>query len=258
MTVTPPRFSVVTVVRNDSAGLRRTHESLAAQTFGDWEWLVQDGASSDGTADVAQSFADPRITARSEADGGIYDAMNRGLAAATGDWVVFMNAGDRFASADVLARLAQTISIEDHDIVFGETIMDFGTMELRRPARDPAYIWHGQPGMHQATLFATACHRRFAFDHHAFRISADYDALARMIAAGARCRSLALPIAIFEFRHAATSNRNKLRMIAEAARIQRTRLRSPWWRVGLSAARRSAASVAARVLTAVHHRRVQS
>lgn len=255
MSDTFPRFSVVTVVRNDADGLYRTHESLIAQTCGDWEWLVQDGASTDGTAVVAQGFTDPRVKARSQADSGIYDAMNRGLASATGDWVIFMNAGDRFASPEVLARLAQTVSIEDHDIVFGETIMDFGTVEMRRPARDPAYIWHGQPSMHQSTLFATAYHRRFAFDHRGFRISADYDVLARMVAAGARCRSLPLPIAIFEFRQAATSNRNKLRMIAEAARIQRHHLHAPLWRIGISAARRSAASFAARILTAVHHRR---
>lgn len=250
------RFSVVTIVRNDEAGLRRTRDSLMGQTCPDWEWIIQDGASNDGTAEFALSLQASRIHPRSEQDAGIYDAMNRGLRVARGEWIIFMNAGDRFASDDVLARVAEVVS-PDLDIVFGETLMDFGTMTMKRAARDPAYIWHGQPGMHQATLVSTVFHQRFEFDP-AFRISADYEVIARMMAAGARCRSVPIPVGIFEFRHEATSNRNKLRMIGEAARIQRRHLQSPFWRVGISAGRRAVASLVARLLTAIHHHRGQS
>lgn len=107
MTQAPPRFSVVTITRNDLAGLRATHASLMEQGLSDWEWVVVDGASSDGTADWLAGLDEERLRWTSEKDAGIYDAMNKGLSRSSGDLVVFMNGGDRFASSTVLDYVSQ-------------------------------------------------------------------------------------------------------------------------------------------------------
>lgn len=98
-----PTFSVITVVRNDTPGLLRTRHSLESQTCEDWEHVVIDGASNDGTAEVVLGLDRSKSVVRSEPDGGIYDAMDGGLALASGRVVVFMNAGDSFAGAGTLA-----------------------------------------------------------------------------------------------------------------------------------------------------------
>jgi len=105
-----PRVSVITVNRNHIDGLKRTIESLAKQTERDIEHIVIDGASADGSALWAR--ANPAFeltTVISEADAGIYDAMNKGLALATAPIVTFLNSGDAYAREDVAKRAAETL-----------------------------------------------------------------------------------------------------------------------------------------------------
>ncbi|OYZ59116.1 MAG: hypothetical protein B7Y21_00075 [Hydrogenophilales bacterium 16-61-112] len=93
-----PLVTLITVVRNDSEGLRRTLDSVAAQTFRDFQFVMVDGVSTDGTIDLIRQA--PRVdTWISEPDEGIYHAMNKGVALADGEWLLFMNAGDEFGHA---------------------------------------------------------------------------------------------------------------------------------------------------------------
>jgi GT2 family glycosyltransferase len=104
---TRPAVSVVTVVRNDRAGLELTLASVSDQTLESLEHVVIDGASTDGTAEwLAAHHGRVRGSWLSEPDQGIYDAMNKGLERATGSMVVFMNAGDRFPDTATLSRVA--------------------------------------------------------------------------------------------------------------------------------------------------------
>lgn len=103
-----PAFSVVTVVRNDIEGLKRTWRSLATQTCSDFEWLVIDGASTDGTPEWLQALADERLRWISEPDRGIYDAMNKGIGRVQGEIVQFLNADDVLASPDVLSQVLKS------------------------------------------------------------------------------------------------------------------------------------------------------
>jgi glycosyltransferase involved in cell wall biosynthesis len=102
-----PRFSIVTIAWNDRAGIAATWRSLVDQSFVDWEWIVVDGASTDGTAEWLSSLTDARVSWRSEPDDGIYPAMNKGIERADGELVLFLNAGDRLSDADVLERVHQ-------------------------------------------------------------------------------------------------------------------------------------------------------
>jgi len=97
-----PKFSIVTVCRNACEDFLVTRDSVLSQTCNDFEWLVIDGASTDGTVDKINEIEDSRFRSLSEADAGIYDAMNKGLKMAEGEWVWFLNAGDSFYNAEVL------------------------------------------------------------------------------------------------------------------------------------------------------------
>ncbi|MEV7767983.1 glycosyltransferase family 2 protein [Microbacterium sp. NPDC086615] len=103
------KISVITVTYNDLRGLQRTRESVQAQSYLGAEHIIIDGASSDGSPAYLQSIASQAsVTVRSEPDKGIFDAMNKGLAIADGDLIVFMNAGDTFRAPDTLSIVAES------------------------------------------------------------------------------------------------------------------------------------------------------
>lgn len=243
-------FSIVTVVRNNIDGLRRTHVALAQQTFTSWEWIIIDGASTDGTREYALGCASKDIRVVSEPDRGIYDAMNKGLRLARGSYVVFMNGGDVPANEGALAAVKADLDTDPVDILFGSSLMWFGVVTISRPARHPSYIWHGQPGLHQATFFERERHVRFPYDL-SYAVCADYDAITRMAAAGARLRSSPIIVSTNEFIAEATSGGRKLQLIREAVRAQRANLQLPLAKVAASVLLRSASSVLAKALTSV-------
>ncbi len=100
------KYSVITVCFNNLEGLKKTAELVLAQTSRDYEWLIFDGDSSDGTKEYLESLGDKVSYWESMRDGGIYDAMNKGIRKAMGEYLIFMNSGDTFASTEVLARIS--------------------------------------------------------------------------------------------------------------------------------------------------------
>lgn len=117
-----PLFSIITITFNAAGTLPATLRSVELQTFTDYEYLIVDGASTDGTVAIAQhSAAVSSVT--SEPDKGLYDAMNKGLRKARGCYLVFLNAGDAFHEPDTLQKIADSIEKNDSDIVYGETAL---------------------------------------------------------------------------------------------------------------------------------------
>lgn len=122
-----PLFSIITVTYNAEATIAPTVRSVAEQTETSYEHLVIDGASKDGTVDLAKRLGTERTHITSEPDHGIYDAMNRGLGLAKGSYVLFLNSGDTFHSADTLAHYARAIRENDMPgIVYGQTVLVAG------------------------------------------------------------------------------------------------------------------------------------
>jgi len=117
----PPLISVITIVKNDRAGLIATLDSVRAQRFADFEHVIIDGASTDGSAEVVRGLASPNLTLVSEPDAGISDAFNKGIRLARGAWLNFLNAGDGFLHADVLGRVAARAT-ESNAIVTGYSL----------------------------------------------------------------------------------------------------------------------------------------
>lgn len=99
------KISIITINRNNAQGLEATISSVLAQTFLEYEYVIVDGASTDASVDVIRRMADGRNNVKwvSEPDAGIYNAMNKGVAMATGDYLLFLNSGDKFSGCDVLS-----------------------------------------------------------------------------------------------------------------------------------------------------------
>ena len=104
-----PTFSIVTVVLNDLSGLRKTAASLAHQSFTDFEWIVVDGASTDQQKPDPGALTPEPIVFISEPDQGIYDAMNKGWKLASGEWILFLNAGDALCQDRTLEDVAEQL-----------------------------------------------------------------------------------------------------------------------------------------------------
>ncbi len=132
-----PTLSVVTIVYNNVRDIERTLLSVLNQSYPHIEYIVVDGASTDGTLKLIQSYQDRLSVLISEKDAGIYDAMNKGLALATGEYVLFMNSGDELYAPDTVAKVFATHP--NADIYYGETEMyneawqSLGTRRHRAP-----------------------------------------------------------------------------------------------------------------------------
>ena len=120
-----PKFSIITIVYNGESLVAGTMQSVLNQTFTDYEYIIVDGASKDATLSIVQDLAKMHplsIKWISERDKGLYDAMNKGLRLATGDFVLFLNAGDRLFEPTTLEKIAAAAT-PTTDILYGETML---------------------------------------------------------------------------------------------------------------------------------------
>ncbi|MFB9842169.1 glycosyltransferase family 2 protein [Mucilaginibacter ginsenosidivorans] len=172
-----PKLSVITIVFNNAADIERTMLSVLGQTYHNIEYIVVDGASSDGTLGIIKKYADKLAKLISEKDDGIYDAMNKGLAAATGDYVLFMNSGDEFYSENTVANVFATT--DDADVYYGETEMidaKGNSLGQRRHKAPQSFTWrsfkYGMSVSHQAIYVRRLLAGPFDRSYH---LSADID-----------------------------------------------------------------------------------
>ena len=119
-------ITIITINRNNAKGLENTLRSTSYQTCQDFEYIIVDGASSDGSVDIIRKYAKnlgDRVKWITEPDKGVYDAMNKGIAMATGDYVQFLNSGDSLASDDVVERMTQELEKNEYpSILYGNLI----------------------------------------------------------------------------------------------------------------------------------------
>jgi len=174
------KFSIITVVYNASQVLEKTLLSVINQTYNHIEYIMIDGGSTDGTVDIIRQYASGINYWVSEADKGIYDAMNKGLRKATGDYVWFLNAGDTLQHHNIVTELAMIAeSAGQPDVLYGETdLMDNdGRVFAKRRLKAPKNLTRKSFRMGMLV-----CHQAFivkrdiapAFDLQ-YRFSADFD-----------------------------------------------------------------------------------
>ncbi|HYC57229.1 MAG TPA: glycosyltransferase family 2 protein [Candidatus Binatia bacterium] len=194
-------FSIVTVTRNDIAGLHATAASIREQTCRDYEWIVIDGASSDATPRwLADNATDGDIFV-SEPDRGTYEAMNKGLDRASGRYVVFLNSGDTLAASDALDSIRAGIDAAEvePELVYGDSIdVPSGGHDLYRRARRHDFLPYGMFASHQSMYFRRAHRPQLRYDLQYPR-SADYAFVCSFLAAAAPARCLYLPRALCRF-----------------------------------------------------------
>jgi glycosyltransferase involved in cell wall biosynthesis len=181
MTDFKPTLSVVTIVYNNVKDIERTMLSVLNQTYQNIEYIVVDGLSTDGTLEIINNYKAKIAKLISEKDEGIYDAMNKGLAAATGDYVIFMNSGDEFYATDTVANVFS--SAHDADIYYGETEMINGegqSLGQRRHHAPKQFTWrsfkYGMSISHQAIYIRRSLTERYDRKYH---LSADIDWILR-------------------------------------------------------------------------------
>lgn len=191
--MTEPLFSIITVTRNNLGGLRSTYESLESQNYRDYEWLIVDGASKDGTLAFLSenNLMDHGL---SERDHGIYDAMNKGIKRSTGRYIVFLNAGDRFADEKALQIVAEKLQYQEYDFIYGDSLESDG---FYKKARAPQTIKFGMFTHHQAMLYARKTLSGLRYDT-SYPIAADYDLTARFLLKAQNTLYVPAPLCLFE------------------------------------------------------------
>lgn len=129
-------LSIITINRNNAAGLEKTMRSVASQIGGDFEYVVIDGGSTDGSVEVIRSFAASfggRLKWISEPDKGIYNAMNKGIGMATGDYLQFLNSGDCLTSEDITKRMTDALKSKGYpSILYGNMLKDMSDGKVLR------------------------------------------------------------------------------------------------------------------------------
>lgn len=189
-------FSIITITRNDLSGLQATHTSIQSQTCTDYEWIVVDGASNDGTAQWLKTHAPDAI---SEPDHGLYDAMNKGLARATGDYIIFMNGGDQFADDNVLSNLSQLISMASTPpgFIYGDALETRPDGQMAYKAARPFIkVDLGMFTHHQAMVYARKVIGDMRYDTR-YTIAADYKLTLQTLGATRAIYYVPAPFCIF-------------------------------------------------------------
>ena len=209
------KISLITVTYNSAKTLADTLESVLAQTYENVEYLIVDGASKDATLDIIRSY-EPRFGGRmrwlSEPDGGIYDAMNKGIKLSTGDVVGLLNSDDFFASAEVLEKVAAAFAADASlDGVYGDvryvepedtsrTVRHYSSASFTRKK-----LVFGLMPAHPSFYARRVCFEKYGLYDTRYRISADYDMFVRMIWNG-NVHLQYLPFNFVDMRNGGTSS----------------------------------------------------
>ena len=169
------KVSIITISYNNLEGLKKTYDSIRRQTFADYEWIVIDGGSTDGTTEFLQEHSKELSFWCSEPDKGVYNAQNKGTKYARGEYSIYMNSGDSFFSDDVLENIFKKDI--DADVIYGNWMLVFEDRETRvgvaPKVADLAYFFDDNM-CHQAMLIRTEAVKNRPYDE-SFRIYADWE-----------------------------------------------------------------------------------
>ncbi len=194
------KISVISPTFNVENEIQKSLRSVFVQSYGGFEYLIQDGGSEDGTRSVVKEYSDQdsRFKFYVEKDDGIYDAMNKAVEKASGDYCIFLGAGDRLYDADTLGELVRNLEKERTDILYGYVVEE-NPDGSRREFREKLDIWYTvkfRPVCHQAIVAKTDLLRERPFDI-TYKIAADQDWLLYMKKKRKKIKYINIPIAYY-------------------------------------------------------------
>lgn len=177
------RISIITVCWNAAATIEKTIRSVEAQNYSDIEYIIVDGQSKDQTIDIIKQY--PSVVTKwvSEADKGLYDAMNKGIRMATGDYIGIVNADDTFAEVDTISKIVEFLRNNQVDACVGDIVQHREDGQIiRRYSADnwtPEKLKKGFMPAHPAIFFKKELFDKLGFYSLEFKIGADYELITR-------------------------------------------------------------------------------
>lgn len=172
------KLSIITINYNNLSGLKKTFASVLSQTYKDFEYIVIDGASNDGSAEEMAEHKDMITYCLSEPDNGVYDAMNKGIKVATADYCIFMNSGDCFFTDNVVEKVAHLL--DGTDILYGNTHYTDGKIRYSKDEPDLFSFFYVSCWCHQSTFIKTSLLKKYLYDD-SLRIVADWKFLLQTV-----------------------------------------------------------------------------
>jgi glycosyltransferase len=207
------KITIITVCFNSAATIRNTIESVLSQTYPDIEHIIVDGASKDNTMAIVNEYKDRISKIISEPDKGIYDAMNKGLALASGDIIGILNSDDIYADTDVLAVTAENFINSGADCVFGDLVyVDAADTDRvvrywkSAPYKKGAFRrgWHPP---HPAFFVKREIYQKYGVFDTSLRIASDFEIMLRFLVKY-KIKSKYFPKIVVKMRTGGESNRN--------------------------------------------------
>lgn len=183
------KISIITITYNSAKTLRRALDSIQEQHYENIEHVIVDGASTDGTVALIESYAAEHKNVKwvSEKDDGIYNAINKGIRMATGDVIGFLHSDDVFYSSDSIGKIVHAITSSQADVVYGDLQYCNGEKVVRRWKSNPfnpRALKYGWMPPHPTVYVRKEVYQQVGEYDEWFRISADYDMILRIFTAG--------------------------------------------------------------------------
>lgn len=225
-----PLLSVITVSYNAKDTIEKTINSVINQTYPNIEYIIIDGGSKDGTIDIIRKYSKYITYWISEPDKGIYDAMNKGIIAANGQWINFMNAGDIFYNNHTI----ESIHFENFNnhytkVIYGDTIKRKTNSEKRITPKNVSHITRGIICCHQSTFVSLINKSEIIFDIN-YKISSDYNQLYKIYNKYKKNTFKYIPqiVSIFDGEYG-LSSKNRLQLFKEQLIIRSNHRNIIWY-----------------------------
>lgn len=217
-----PLISIITVSYNAVASIEETIQSVINQTYYNIEYIIIDGGSTDGTVDIIEKYSDKIAYWVSEPDKGIYDAMNKGIVKASGEWINFMNSGDLFADSHVLDKIFALQKNDGASIIYGNSILKYDWGKYLSVVGDLEELYKGMIFIHQSTFIRRKDIINEKYNLK-YKLCADYNYFLNSLLIKRIFKYVPIPISIYEAEYG-LSSKNKIILLEETFNIRKSLL----------------------------------
>ncbi|WP_163339193.1 glycosyltransferase family 2 protein [Desulfopila sp. IMCC35008] len=220
-----PLVSVVTVCFNEEDRIRDTAESVVSQISNNYEWIIVDGGSTDNTLEVLKEYGDKIDVMISEKDSGVYNAMNKGIRASSGEFCIFINGGDKFYDKDAIEKFE--CEKEKADINYGgiyeiNKVKNNVKVKFLQPVEDYAYYLYHRCLPHQSTFISRKLLEELACYDESYVVNSDWDFYSKAIVKNqSTVKHLSYIVSVFYFDGLSAHTKGSLANQEESKKIRK-------------------------------------